>query len=54
MKILLLLIPISIFLGILGLVFFLFTVKTRQYEDLQGNSQRILNEDFDERPKSIE
>jgi cbb3-type cytochrome oxidase maturation protein len=45
---LLLLIPISLFLGLLGLVGFLWALRTRQYEDLDGAAARIL---FDDQPR---
>ena len=44
---LLLLIPISLFLGLLGLVAFLWALRSRQYEDLDGAAARIL---FDDQP----
>lgn len=45
MNILLFLIPITLFLGICGLIAFLWTVKNKQYDDLDGASNRILFED---------
>lgn len=47
MNILLLLIPIALFLGLLGLVAFLWSVRTGQFEDLDGAATRIL---FDDEP----
>jgi len=41
-----LLIPISVGLGLLGLVAFLWALKNNQYEDLEGDQSRIL---FDEK-----
>jgi len=46
------LIPISLFLGGVGLVAFFWTMKTRQYDDPDGDSHRILREDYDDHPKS--
>ena len=43
------LIPIALFLGLLGLVAFVWSIKTGQYEDLQGAAERILD-DGDDRP----
>jgi cbb3-type cytochrome oxidase maturation protein len=43
------LIPIALFLGLLGLVAFVWSVKTGQYDDLQGAAERILD-DGDDRP----
>lgn len=51
MDVLMYLIPISLFLGGIGLVGFIFTVRTRQYDDPQGNAHRILQDDWDDRPK---
>lgn len=42
---LLLLIPIAIALGLLALVTFLWALRSGQYEDMEGASQRILDED---------
>lgn len=42
------LIPIAIGLGLLALVTFLWTLKSGQYDDLEGASQRILD---DEEPR---
>lgn len=44
---LLLLIPIALFLGGLGLAAFLWSLKTGQYDDLDGAAERILHEDDD-------
>lgn len=51
MNILAYLIPISLILGGLGLAFFAFTVKSRQYDDPEGDAQRILSKDYDDHPK---
>ncbi len=48
MDILLYLIPVSLLLGLVGLVAFLWTMRSRQYEDLDGAAARIL---FDETPR---
>ncbi len=44
---LLFLIPVALALGGLGLLAFLWSVRTGQYEDLEGASRRIL---LDDRP----
>lgn len=41
------LIPAALFLGLLGLGAFLWSLKSGQYEDLDGAARRIL---FDEDP----
>ncbi len=49
------LIPISLLMGLAGLVAFLWAMKTRQYEDLDGAANRILfGEDETLRPPSKE
>ena len=40
---LLFLIPIALFLGLLGLTAFFWTVKNGQYEDPKGDAARILH-----------
>jgi cbb3-type cytochrome oxidase maturation protein len=42
---LLLLIPIAVVLGLLALITFLWALGSGQYEDLEGASQRILDEE---------
>ncbi|MDX8347235.1 cbb3-type cytochrome oxidase assembly protein CcoS [Cognatiyoonia sp. IB215446] len=49
MNVLVLLIPVSLILGGLGLAAFLWTLKSNQYEDLEGDAWRILSDD-DEPP----
>ncbi|MFD1254844.1 MULTISPECIES: cbb3-type cytochrome oxidase assembly protein CcoS [Devosia] len=44
------LIPISIILGFIGLVVFLWTLRAGQYEDLDGASERILYDEDVPRP----
>ncbi|SPF79931.1 cbb3-type cytochrome oxidase assembly protein CcoS [Pseudoprimorskyibacter insulae] len=46
------LIPISLLLGGIGLAAFVFTVKSRQYEDPEGDAQRILSGEYDDAPKA--
>jgi len=47
---LLYLIPIALFLGALGLVAFLWALKSSQFEDLDGAANRILFDDEDDDP----
>lgn len=42
---LLLLIPAALFLGLLGLGAFVWSLKDNQYDDLDGEAERILYED---------
>ncbi len=51
MEILAYLIPVSLVLGGLGLLAFVWAMKSRQFDDPEGDSRRILNSDFDDHPK---
>ncbi|MBY6135981.1 cbb3-type cytochrome oxidase assembly protein CcoS [Nocardioides marinus] len=51
MSVLAYLIPISLFLGSVGLVAFVYTVRSNQYDDPEGDSRRILNDDWDDKPR---
>lgn len=48
MGVLIYLIPAALFLGALGLVAFLWSLKSGQYEDLDGAANRILIDDEDD------
>ena len=50
MNMLIFLIPIALFLGGLGLFAFLWSLKSGQYEDLDGAAWRVLS-DQDDRPE---
>lgn len=45
MNVLVILIPVSLVLGGLGLAAFIWTVRSDQYDDEQGNAARILLDD---------
>ena len=45
MNVLVLLIPVSLILGGLGLTAFLWTLRSNQYEDLDGDAWRIVSDD---------
>ncbi len=45
---LLYLIPITLFLGLLGLAAFVWALRSGQFEDLDGSAQRILLDEEDE------
>jgi cbb3-type cytochrome oxidase maturation protein len=47
---LLYLIPIALFMGAIGLAAFIWSLKSGQYDDLEGASWRILQDD--DKPKS--
>jgi cbb3-type cytochrome oxidase maturation protein len=51
MNILTYLIPISLVLGGVGLVAFVYTVRSNQYDDPEGDARRILSDDWDDYPK---
>ncbi len=45
MNVLVFLIPVSLILGGLGLAAFLWTLRSNQYDDLEGDAWRILSDD---------
>ncbi|CAO4141068.1 cbb3-type cytochrome oxidase assembly protein CcoS [Methylorubrum thiocyanatum] len=45
MSVLLLVIPIALALGTLGLFAFLWALRTGQYDDIEGAEYRVLNDD---------
>ena len=47
MNVLVILIPVSLILGTLGLAAFLWSLRDNQYEDLEGDAWRILSDDDD-------
>ena len=51
MSVLLFLIPIALLIGLVALGCFLWTLKAKQYEDMEGAANRIL---FDEDKKEDE
>jgi cbb3-type cytochrome oxidase maturation protein len=52
MNALVLLVPLALLLGLLGLVGFLWALRTRQYDDLDGAAARILFDDDRKPPAS--
>lgn len=52
MSILVYLIPLALFLGLVGLAGFLWALKSGQFEDMDGAAERILFDDDDEPPGS--
>lgn len=51
MDILIYLIPASLFLGGAGLLAFIWSLRSGQYDDPEGDARRILNPDYDDRPR---
>lgn len=49
MNVLIYLIPIALFMGGIGLAAFIWSLKSGQYDDLEGAAHRILQDD--DRPK---
>lgn len=47
---LLYLIPIALFLGLLGLAAFVWALRTGQFDDLDGAAQRILLDEEEDEP----
>ena len=45
------LLPVALFLGLGGLAAFLWSVRSGQYEDLDGAAHRILDDEDEEAPK---
>lgn len=51
MNILLVLVPVSLVLGLIALGMFIWNLKHRQYDDPEGDGQRILSDEWDDVPK---
>ena len=51
MEILGILIPVSLLLGFCGLGAFVWAMRARQFEDPEGDANRVLMADWDDRPK---
>lgn len=50
MNALMILVPVSLALGLVGLASFLWSLRTRQYEDLDGAAERVLLDEGLDRP----
>ncbi len=48
MSVLIYLIPVALFLGLIGLAAFLWALKSGQFEDMDGAAERILFDDDDD------
>ena len=51
MEILVILIPVSLLLGGIGLAAFFWAMRTKQFDDPKGDASRILTKEWDNRPK---
>ena len=47
MNVLAILVPVSLVLGALGLAAFIWTIRSNQFDDLEGDAWRILQDDED-------
>ncbi|CUX79496.1 MAG: cbb3-type cytochrome c oxidase biogenesis protein involved in heme b insertion CcoS [Roseibaca calidilacus] len=54
MEVLTILIPVSLILGLLGLGAFIWTLRKGMYDDPDGDSQRILTDEYDDKPKPVD
>ncbi|MHA1598278.1 MAG: cbb3-type cytochrome oxidase assembly protein CcoS [Alphaproteobacteria bacterium] len=54
MDILIYLIPIALLLGLIGLAAFLWSLKSGQFDDMDGAANRILFDDDDVIPPPVE
>ena len=52
MNVLAFLVPLALVLGILWVGVFMWTLKSGQYDDLEGEALRILDDEADEKPLS--
>jgi len=52
MNVLVILIPVSLFLGGLGLAAFFWMLRRGQFDDPDGDANRILSDDYDDKPKT--
>jgi cbb3-type cytochrome oxidase maturation protein len=49
MSVLIFLIPLALILSVLGLLAFIWSLKSKQYDDLEGSAKRILFDESDEK-----
>ena len=54
MNVIVVLLPVALFLGALGLIGFLWAVRSGQFDDLEGAAQRILIDDDVEDPQDTD
>lgn len=50
MDIIIYLIPIALFLGLVGLGAFIWSIKSGQFDDMDGAAWRVLDDEGDDRP----
>ena len=49
-----LLIPLALFMGLAGLAAFFWSLESGQYDDLDGSAMRILIDEEEEEPETVE
>lgn len=54
MNVLAVLLPVSIGLGLAGLAAFFWSLRNNQFEDPDGEAERILSDRYDEAPREDE
>ncbi|MCB1651479.1 MAG: cbb3-type cytochrome oxidase assembly protein CcoS [Alphaproteobacteria bacterium] len=54
MSVLLYMIPLALLLGLCGLAAFIWSLKSGQYEDMEGAARRILLDDDEEPPHNTD
>ncbi|QQG35780.1 MAG: cbb3-type cytochrome oxidase assembly protein CcoS [Micavibrio aeruginosavorus] len=54
MNVLLFMIPLALCLGLIGLAAFIWSLKSGQYDDLEGAARRILIDEPDSKPADEE
>ena len=51
MEIIAILIPVSLFLGGVGLAAFFWAMRTRQFDDPEGDANRVLTKEWADKPR---
>lgn len=51
MDVILYLLPLALLIGFGALIAFVWTLKSGQYEDMDGAARRILSDEYDDEPK---
>ena len=51
MNVLAILVPLALGIGLIGLGAFFWAMRTKQFDDPEGDANRILTKDWDDKPK---
>ncbi|MDO5647299.1 cbb3-type cytochrome oxidase assembly protein CcoS [Paracoccus sp. (in: a-proteobacteria)] len=54
MEVLVVLIPVSLGLGAMGLIAFVWALRSRQFDDPKGDANRILSDEWDDKPRPVD